>query len=598
MARTNNTDRYPIKTNPNGQDTIIINDSENNGKTVTVTLESVVALALAGGTDTFATLNGNIITFPDGQTVDVTPVVDTDTDTFATLANTVITFSDGQTIDVRQGNAELNGNIITFGDGQTADITPVVDTDTDTFATLSGGTITFPDGQTVTIPSGGTDDQTASEVSLSPITGLISNQVQAGIAELLSLIPQSTSDLTNDGANGANPFIDSATIPSYTIDTQGNILRLLEGGTTVISTVDLSLYLDDTNLSRLVSGTLDGGTGIATFTRDDASTFTVDFSAFLSGATPSLQSVISQDSTLTVNNIISSDDNNLDINFEGTFTDPGGTFKVRSTDFSDDNVESELEVEPSFAQITNRDNATSNFGQVITEFGEARVFSGNNTIGSNILRSDVNGIELQNNDFVDFTNTRRLRLDRTELNYFINNISNFRINSDGLVFADQASNAEIDAASGSVLVPKSWVQANLGGGLTDSSGSFTAIMQDLGGGATYTIGSQNCNFYRVGDLVHISIQLSNVTMTGTPTGRLNIAGLPVASDSFSSLNVLRITGSLLLPDPNVGVIVSPAGIQFTIKDTLVDFLEAVDFPTSGSTGSVILAGTYRADDGT
>jgi hypothetical protein len=54
-----------------------------------------------------------------------------------------------------------------------------------------------------------------------------------------------------------------------------------EAGNT--TNLDLSLYLDDTNLARLVSGTLDGATGIATFTRDDASTFTVD----LSSLTPS-----------------------------------------------------------------------------------------------------------------------------------------------------------------------------------------------------------------------------------------------------------------------------------------------------------------------
>jgi hypothetical protein len=48
----------------------------------------------------------------------------------------------------------------------------------------------------------------------------------------------------------------------------------------VVTTHDLSLYLDDTNLARLVNGTLDSQTGIATFTRDDGSTFTVDFSAF------------------------------------------------------------------------------------------------------------------------------------------------------------------------------------------------------------------------------------------------------------------------------------------------------------------------------
>ena len=49
------------------------------------------------------------------------------------------------------------------------------------------------------------------------------------------------------------------------------------------TTVDLSLaqYVDDTNLARLVSGTVNISTGIATFTRDDATTFDVDFSALL-----------------------------------------------------------------------------------------------------------------------------------------------------------------------------------------------------------------------------------------------------------------------------------------------------------------------------
>jgi len=54
----------------------------------------------------------------------------------------------------------------------------------------------------------------------------------------------------------------------------GNVLQYTkEDGT--LDTVDLSTYLDDTNLSRLTSGTIDPITGIATFTRDDSSTFTV-----------------------------------------------------------------------------------------------------------------------------------------------------------------------------------------------------------------------------------------------------------------------------------------------------------------------------------
>ena len=49
--------------------------------------------------------------------------------------------------------------------------------------------------------------------------------------------------------------------------------------------IDLSVYIDDTNLSRLTSGSINGSTGVATFTRDDATTFTIDMSAFLDAIT-------------------------------------------------------------------------------------------------------------------------------------------------------------------------------------------------------------------------------------------------------------------------------------------------------------------------
>ncbi len=66
-------------------------------------------------------------------------------------------------------------------------------------------------------------------------------------------------------------------IPEYTFsDIIGNKLSLLKSGKTV-KEIDLSLYLDDTNLARLVSGKLDAK-GIATFKRDDNSIFTIDLS--------------------------------------------------------------------------------------------------------------------------------------------------------------------------------------------------------------------------------------------------------------------------------------------------------------------------------
>ena len=43
----------------------------------------------------------------------------------------------------------------------------------------------------------------------------------------------------------------------------------------------MSIYLDDTNLSRISSGNLDAETGVVTFTRDDQSAFEIDLSSLI-----------------------------------------------------------------------------------------------------------------------------------------------------------------------------------------------------------------------------------------------------------------------------------------------------------------------------
>jgi hypothetical protein len=78
-------------------------------------------------------------------------------------------------------------------------------------------------------------------------------------------------------------YITTETVTNLSI--AGNVLSYVdEAGAT--TTIDLSLYLDDTNLARLVSGSLDATTGIATFTRDDATTFTLDLSTLTTGVQP------------------------------------------------------------------------------------------------------------------------------------------------------------------------------------------------------------------------------------------------------------------------------------------------------------------------
>ncbi|WP_425656787.1 hypothetical protein [Tenacibaculum ascidiaceicola] len=67
-------------------------------------------------------------------------------------------------------------------------------------------------------------------------------------------------------------------VPEYTLSpiSGTNTVDLLKDEVSV-SQIDLTPYLDNTNLARLVSGTVDAN-GFATFTRDDNSTFTVDLS--------------------------------------------------------------------------------------------------------------------------------------------------------------------------------------------------------------------------------------------------------------------------------------------------------------------------------
>ncbi|WBX76591.1 hypothetical protein PG911_18565 [Tenacibaculum ovolyticum] len=92
--------------------------------------------------------------------------------------------------------------------------------------------------------------------------------------------------------------------PVYTLsDIVANKLSLLKDGE-VVKEIDLTTYVDDTNLARLVSGEVDEN-GLATFTRDDNSTFTVDLSN-LKGVVPQYQAGtnISIDSTDPQNPII------------------------------------------------------------------------------------------------------------------------------------------------------------------------------------------------------------------------------------------------------------------------------------------------------
>ena len=94
-------------------------------------------------------------------------------------------------------------------------------------------------------------------------------------------------------SNVAHPLVEKA-VPSNAVFTDTETTTSLSLASNILTYTDedgtdtdinLALYLDDSNLARLTSGALNGSTGLATFTRDDASTFTIDMSDLLDAIT-------------------------------------------------------------------------------------------------------------------------------------------------------------------------------------------------------------------------------------------------------------------------------------------------------------------------
>jgi hypothetical protein len=97
----------------------------------------------------------------------------------------------------------------------------------------------------------------------------------------------SSGSVSSDGDTLTLTLSDSSTvaIDVSTLNTEETVTSLSIASNILTYTdedgnetdIDLSLYLDDTNLARITSGSV-ASDGVATFTRDDATTFTINFS--------------------------------------------------------------------------------------------------------------------------------------------------------------------------------------------------------------------------------------------------------------------------------------------------------------------------------
>jgi hypothetical protein len=120
----------------NGDDTITLTFADGSTKTIPCTDTAAIPVDNGDGTVTVTYANGSSYTYTTGLVVDTDTVVTYDFQ-WAPDGSVTITGSDGSTFT---------------GPPNT------VDTDTDTFATLSGQTITFADGSTLTVAASHADD--------------------------------------------------------------------------------------------------------------------------------------------------------------------------------------------------------------------------------------------------------------------------------------------------------------------------------------------------------------------------------------------------------------------------------------------------------
>jgi len=124
---------------------------------------------------------------------------------------------------------------------------------------------------------------------LDTVSSNIQTQLNGKLADTVARVTDvtfnsATGVLTIDDKDGTGTDIDLnnyAGIGTTSLSLSANTLTYTDANGDQTN-IDLSLYLDDSNLARLTSGSVDAN-GTATFTRDDGTNFTVDFGNLFDG---------------------------------------------------------------------------------------------------------------------------------------------------------------------------------------------------------------------------------------------------------------------------------------------------------------------------
>ena len=244
------------------------------------TNDNYTSWTASDGTTTAAVTSGETVTFTGSGATSVSFNSTSQTYTISSTDNNdnddttySIALTDGAAgevdIDLTAGGSGSGTDSVTLKQGsnvslsRSGDVVTISSTDTNTDTTYTAGT--------------------GLSLSGTQFNANVNAAVQTTAASAVTTNGARTYAVQVDGSDNLVvnvPWSDTNTETTTSLSLSGDTLTYTDE-TGTANDISLSKYIDDTNLARLTSGSLDGTTGIATFTRDDSSTFTVDFSEFL-----------------------------------------------------------------------------------------------------------------------------------------------------------------------------------------------------------------------------------------------------------------------------------------------------------------------------
>ncbi|CAM1372255.1 hypothetical protein TOREUM_40758 [Tenacibaculum litoreum] len=126
-------------------------------------------------------------------------------------------------------------------------------------------------------------------------------------------------------------------------------------------------------------------------------------------------------------------------------------------------------------------------------------------------------------------------------------------------------------------------------------GTFTPILVDTGGGATYTIGTTNKGIYtRLGNTVRFTINVQQINTINTPTGTVEIEGLPFVTSEITPVTVGQIYGGdVNFYSCNAQIISNKIG--FNVQTGFDNSNGTSLFQCTFTGGEIMISGTYQTN---